>query len=407
MTIAMTREQAASAVTAATAERDGIQANLLDLDGSFGKRMLEGAKLTGVSKQRWDGAAADLATLWDIFTAYAAVVDKIAELLASARRPGSPELAQITALLNGPSVELSRAPVPLARRDLTDSGRSVLTLPAAVAQMKRAFASVTDVVAAAESVWNETADVLSEIGTAIEATTKQAAGLGDDGLTGTLTAARAELGQLRDVLNCDPLALWQGGRVDTTRLDRLRTQASAAAARAGDLARLRADAQQRISAVTATVAAAAAAWQDAAGARDRAAAKIAAADLPPLPARAAGLDTRLAGLDTLKTAGRWDRLAAELDVIGSEAAAALQQYREAERAATGVLGRRDELRGMLDAYQAKAASLGAAEDMELTARYQQARDLLWTAPCDLAAAAAAVTDYQRAILALGGRRQPQ
>jgi hypothetical protein len=407
MTIAMTREQAASAVAAATAERDGIQSNLLDLDGSFGKRMLEGAKLTGMSKQRWEAAAADLATLWDIFTAYAAVVDKAAGLLAGARRSGSPELAQITSLLNGPSVELSRAPAPLARRDLTDIGRSVLTLPTAVAQMKRAFASVTEVVAAAESVWNETADGLSEIGTVIEATTKQAAGLGDDGLTGTLTAAGAELGQLRDVLNCDPLALWQGGRVDTTRLDRLRTQVSAAAARAGDLARLRADAQQRILAVTATVASAAAAWQDAVAARDRAATKIAAADLPPLPARAAGLDARLAALDALKTAGRWDRLAAELDAIGSEAAAAVQRYREAERAATGTLGRRDELRGLLDAYQAKAAVLGAAEDVGLSARYQQARDLLWTAPCDLAAASAAVTDYQQAILALGGRRQPQ
>jgi hypothetical protein len=59
---------------------------------------------------------------------------------------------------------------------------------------------------------------------------------------------------------------------------------------------------------------------------------------------------------------------------------------EAERAATGLLGRRDELHGLLDAYQAKAARLGAAEDMDLTARYQQARDLLWIAPCDLTAA---------------------
>ncbi len=407
MAIAMTREQAAAVVAAATTERDGIQANLLDLDGSFGKRMLEGAKLAGVSQQRWEAAAADLATLWDIFTAYAAVVDQAAGLLASARRAGSAELAQITALLNGPSVQLTRAPAPLARRDLTDRGRSVLTLPAAVAQMKRAFASVTEVAAAAENVWNETADGLTELGTAIEAARQQAAGLGDDELAGTLTAAGTELAQLRDVLNRDPLALWQGGRVDTTRLDRLRTQVSAAATRAGQLAGLRADAQRRIAEVTAAVAAAAAAWQDAMAAREQAAAKIAATDLPPPPPQAAGLDARLAALGTLKAAGRWDRLAAELDAIGSAAAAAAQRCRDAGQAATALLGRRNELRGMLDAYQAKAASLGAAEDMELTARYQQARNLLWTAPCDLAAASAAVTDYQRAILALGGRRQPR
>src|SRR5436190_922071 len=77
------------------------------------------------------------------------------------------------------------------------------------------------------------------------------------------------------------------------------------------------------------------------------------------------------------------------------------------RAATALLGRRDELRGLLDAYQAKAARLGAAEDIELAAHYRQASDLLWTAPCDLAAATAAVTRYQQAILALSERRQPR
>ena len=404
MTMPITREQAATA--AATAERDGIQANLLDLDGSFGSRMLAGAALAGESKRRWEAAAGDLATLWEIFTAYAAVVDKAAELLASARRPSGRELAQITTMLNGPSVELAR-PVPLARRDLTETGDSDLTLAAAVREMKRAFASVADVVAAAESVWNETAEGLGEIGTKLAAAKEQAGDLGDDEVTSALAVAGDELARLREVLNSDPLALWQGGRVDTARLERLRERVAAAAARTAGLAVLRADTQRRISAAAAAVAAAAAAWEDAEAARDRASVKIAAADLPPPLAEAAGLDMRLAALDKLKAAGRWARLAAELDAIETEAAAAVQRYRDAERSAAALLGRRDELRGLLGAYQAKAARLGAAEDTELTARYQRARDLLWTAPCDLAAAAAAVTHYQQAILALNERRQPR
>jgi chromosome segregation ATPase len=402
----ITREQAAAAVAAATAERDGIQANLLDLDGSFGNRMLAGAALAGESKRRWEAAASDLATLWEIFTAYAAVVDKAAELLASARRPSGRELAQITTMLNGPSVELAR-PVPLARRDLTETGGSDLTLAAAVREMKRAFASVADVVAAAESVWNETAEGLGEIGTKLAAAKEQAGDLGDDEVTSALAVAGDELARLREVLNSDPLALWQGGRVDTARLERLREQVAAAAARAAGLAVLRADTQRRISAAAAAVAAAAAAWEDAEAARDRASVKIAAADLPPPLAEAAGLDMRLAALDKLKAAGRWARLAAELDAIEAEAAAAVQRYQDAERSAAALLGRRDELRGLLGAYQAKAARLGGAEDTELTTRYQRARDLLWTAPCDLAAAAAAVTHYQQAILALNERRQPR
>ena len=74
---------------------------------------------------------------------------------------------------------------------------------------------------------------------------------------------------------------------------------------------------------------------------------------------------------------------------------------------TALLARRDELRGLLDAYQIKAARLGAAEDSELSKLYDEAHGLLWTVPCDLVAAGAAVTRYQQAILALSGRRQPQ
>jgi hypothetical protein len=84
-------------------------------------------------------------------------------------------------------------------------------------------------------------------------------------------------------------------------------------------------------------------------------------------------------------------------------AAVARGCRDAERQATELIDRRDELRGLLDAYQARAAKLGGAEDSELEKRYDRARDLLWTAPCDLPAAAAAVTGYQQAVLALSGR----
>jgi len=406
MATVMTREQAAAAVTAATAERDSIQTNLLELDDSFGKQMLAGAALTGESKRRWEAAAADLAALWETFTTYAAVVDQAAGLLAGARRSSDRELAQITALLTGASVEVTRS-VPLARRDLTETGRSRLSLAAAVREMRRSFDGVGDVVAGAESVWNETADGLSEIGAELDAAKKQLGDTGDDEAAAALAAARDELGRLRDLLNADPLALWQGGSVDTARLGRLRKQAAAAAARAAEIARVRADAQRRIAAAAAAVSAASAAFADAVAARDRAAARIAAAELPPPPAEAVGLDVRLAALDKLKAAGRWGRLAEELDTIEAQAAAAGQRCRDTQQAAAALLDRRNELRGLLDAYQIKAARLGAAEDSELSRLYDQAHELLWTAPCDLAAAAAAVTRYQQATLALSGRRQPQ
>jgi hypothetical protein len=400
----MTREQAAAAVSAAATQRDGIQQNLLDLDGSFGKRLLAGASLAGETKKRWDAASAEMTALWETFTAYSAVVERATGLLARVRRSSAPELAEITTLLTGSSVRLTRAPAPLAQRDLTDSGSSQLSLAAAVREMNRAFATVTDVVTRAENVWNEVAGRLDQISAQLGPASRRADGLADEALAGTLAAAEAELAGLRDVLNSDPLALSQRSGVDTARLDRLREQAATIGSRVGELARLRDDAQRRLAVVAAGVAAADAAWQDAAAARDRAAAKIADSALPPR-LDAAGLGAQLATLDALRTAGRWSRLASELDTTEKQAAAATQRYRDAEQAAIACLGRRDELRGLLDAYQAKAARLGAAENLDLAARYDQAHDLLWTAPCDLAAAAAAVTHYQQAILALNGREQ--
>jgi chromosome segregation ATPase len=397
----LTRDQAAAAVAAAVAERDTIQANLLDLDGSFGKRLLAGAKLTGETRKRWDVAAAELTTLWETFTAYSAVVDRAAEILPTVRRSPGRALTELTTVLNGPSVRLAHAASVLARGDLTGTADTTVTLAAAVQDMRRAFAAVADVVAAAETVWNAMSDQLQQVAADLSATRQRAGGIADDALTGALALAETDLGQLRDVVNSDPLALWQRGEVDATRLDRLRERAAVAASRATELAALRENADRRIAAAAAGVSAARNAWQDAMAAREEAVAKIAAD--PPPPPDVHGLADRLAALGTLQAAGRWSRLASELDQLEEQANAAAQGCREAERQAAALLDRRAELRGLLDSYQAKAARSGGAEDRELEGHYDHARELLWTAPCDLSAAAAAAADYQQAVLEYGRR----
>ena len=412
MTIqALTKERAVVAAKGAVSERDAIQANLLELDGSFGKRLLAGAALTGQTKVRWDKAARTLASLWELYAAYSAVVDRAAEAVAG--RLGPRELAQVTELLAGPSVQLDRSPdplAPLAGRDLADTGREQLTLTVTVARMRRSFADLTEVVTSAEQVWNEMAGPLDAAGEQLARMTPLAATLGDEALAGNLAAAEGKLARLRDVLNADPLSLWQGSsdpgraRVDTSGADRLQERVAAAAARVDELVRLRDDARDRIAEVVAAVATARAARDDAMAAWRRAAEKFAAGALPPEPPGIVDLSARLAGLDALLTAGRWPRLSSELDEVEHGLAAVTAQFRDTERAALALLNRREELRGLLDAYQAKAARLGAAEDSGLTERYNRARGLLWTAPCDLVAAQDAVTGYQQAVLTIGRPR---
>ena len=402
MAAVLTREQAAAAVAVAVAERDTIQANLLDLDGSFGKRLLAGATLTGETRRRWDAVTAAMTTLWQTFNAYSAVVDSAAEVLAGGKLNAA-KLAELDTLLHGASVRLARASSALARGDLTGKAETELTPAAAVREMRKAFADAAEVVAAAEDVWNAITDQLQQVAADLAAARQRTDGLADSALADALGPAEAELGQLRDVLNSDPLALRHGSQVDTARLDRLRQRAAVAVSKADELATLRDHADQRISAVATAVSAAREAWQDAMAARERAAARIAAAALPQ-PPEVRGLADRLAELEPLKAAGRWPRLASEIDLLEGQAEAVANGCRDAERQATGLMDRRDELRGLLDAYQARAAKLGGAEDSELDARYDRARDLLWTAPCDLSAAADAVTHYQQAVLALSGRK---
>ena len=398
------------------AEREAIQANLLELDGSFVKRMLEGAELTGQTRQRWAAAAASLAALWETYLAYSAVVDRIAALGAGGHRPSKKELAELTGLLAGGCVQLPDAPAGppgpagtarLARRDLVSTGRPAVTLATAVGVMRRSFAEVTDVTSAVEEVWAAVGPPLDAAEAELASSRPLAAGLGAE----TETAFReveAALEALRSASNADPLALMQDGRVDTAAADRVRAQAAELGTRIAELDRLRSRARTRIDALAAAAGTARADRRDALAAVTAAAALVTLALPAPLSADGAhGADVaepRLAGLSALAAGGHWDRLQAELDRGEAELKAAADRTAEIRRLASAALARRDELRGLLGAYKAKAARLGASEDVAISARYEQARELLWSAPCDLAAAEAAVSGYQQAILATERRR---
>jgi hypothetical protein len=390
----------AEQVAAVVAERDVIQANLLELDGSFVKRLLDGATLTGQTRQRWEAVSATLTGLWETYMAYSAVVDRVAELGVGARRPAKKDLPELNELLTGACVRLPGAPVPLARRDLADTGRVALTLKAAVAAMRRAFTEVAEVTSIVEAVWAEVGAPLDAATAELARNRELVAGLGDE-LEGAFREAESSLDSLRGEANADPLALWRGDHADTSAAERLREQVTGLAARIAELDRLRGQARRRIDDLRTATAAARTARQDAVAEWQGAAQRI--ATLPPLPPDIA--EPPLVGLTALAARGRWARLAAELDRCEGELAASAARVRDLQRSVVALLSRRDELRGLLGAYKAKAARLGMAEDPELAARYDQVHDLLWTAPCDLEVAAAAVAGYQQAILTTEGRRR--
>jgi len=91
--------------------------------------------------------------------------------------------------------------------------------------------------------------------------------------------------------------------------------------------------------------------------------------------------------------GTWKAARAALDAYRSrldQAAAALD---EAGRRYAAPLTERAELRGLAEAYRAKAGAAGLAEDPTLGERFEALRAVLWRAPCDLAAARPLVREY--------------
>jgi hypothetical protein len=394
-------ESTAKRVAEVLAERDAVQANLLELDGGFAKQVLESASLTGQTRDRWATASAALATLWETFLAYSAVVDRVAALGSGSKRPARKDLPELTRLLTEGCIQLPGPPVPLAHRDLAATGRPAVTLAAAVGAMRRAFTQVAEVTSAVEAVWAAVAVPLEAATTELARVRPMVDGLGAD-LEAEFRDAEQAVAAQRAAANADPLALWRpaaggaagDGSVDTAAASQVRDRVAALAPRITEAGLLRQQARQRIDGLAAAVAAARAARQDAIAARWDAATRITA--LPPPPPDVAA--PPLASLAALADTGQWSRLAAELDRCEAELAAASAQTADLRQTAADAMGKREELRGLLRAYKAKAARLGAAEDAGLAASYDQAHGLLWTAPCDLAAAEAAVVAYQRAIL---------
>ncbi|MFI0412273.1 hypothetical protein [Actinomadura sp. 3N508] len=144
------------------------------------------------------------------------------------------------------------------------------------------------------------------------------------------------------------------------------------------------------------LAAAKATVQEAREVREQTVEKV-AAPVPDVSDPADGLPGRLAALDEPRPGHRWARLLATAAELERDAAAALEQAETTRDAVKGPLAVRRELRGQLESLQVMARNLGRAEDPRLDDLYRSAQELLWTAPCDLAAAESAVQRYLREI----------
>lgn len=224
----LSTEQAGAEVTAAVAQRDAIRANVVDLERSFGRQLLAGARLTGETHRRWEAATADLIALWEIFNAYSTVVDDATKAAEAGRSDA------VTALLRGPSILLTGTPAPLGERHVADDGRQRFTVAEAVDRMNGLFQAVAALVTLVETVWNDATGRLGRIGAELAQARRRHSAPGQP-VDPSITGAEAQLQRLYEAVNSDPVSLAAGGQLDAE-LAQLQQETARVAERAGEAA---------------------------------------------------------------------------------------------------------------------------------------------------------------------------
>lgn len=402
------REGADRALARLGAEHEAIETSLLALQDHAGRRLLEGADLTGVTRERWAATEQSIALLWGYFEAYADALARARAVRARRRHPSRDDLLALTDLLHGRSVVVAHA----AGRSAPAGGGPArlserFTLEELVARMNDLYARSLDMVVASDSVWSALPARIDLLAAELHRTRSLAHSVGvrpgEHPAGDELDAITQELTTLRTQVVSDPLAFWLsgpgssapgGGRPDTTRYDRAARALEDVRREIEAVLAVRQDAEQRLGRLRDVLDRADRTLAEARAARGEVLAKIAASEVPAVSGPATVLQERLVAASDYRRRAQWHRLSPLLETLEAEAEEELLRARESLTAVTAPLAVRAELRGRLDAYRAKVTRHGLAEDPLLVERYDVARRMLWSAPCDLRVAAQAVRRYQ-------------
>ncbi|MEU1015547.1 hypothetical protein [Streptomyces sp. NPDC005898] len=408
----MDRDEVDRALARLDAEHEAIETSLLALQDHAGRRLLEGARLTGVTQERWVVTEQRITQLWAYFDAYAGALHAARELRARRRRPSREDLAELTELLRGQSVTVAGADAGGTSPSLDGPAKLTerFTLEELVARMNDLYARSLDMVVAADAVWSALPARIDLLAAELARTRQLAHSVGvrpgehpagDDleRITRALTA-------LREQVVSDPLAFWRraegssapgGGRPHTDRYDREARALEDVRREIEAVLTVRQDAEARLGRLRDLLSRADRTLAEARSARGEVLAKIAASEVPAVSGPPTALQEQLARAADYRRNAQWHRLSPLLESLEEKAEDELLRARESLTAVTAPLAVRAELRGRLDAYRAKVARLGHAEDPLLVERYDAARRMLWSAPCDLRVAEQAVLRYQRAV----------
>lgn len=378
-----------------------IALNLADLDRHVGYQLLKGADLVGGTRSRWESASFHVHRLWAVHGVFVAVVDRAVRVRENG---GEDPQGELTFLLTGECVTLPLERQRLHERGLLDPDTEHITLAEATARMSADYDEATEVISAAETAWDALHPKLGELESMWQevGTLSDLVELGEEEHEGL----REQLFRVGETVRRDPLALVTDARVDTASLDRLRGLLDRTRGELRDALRMRDSYTESVERLVSAIDDVEQVVRRTRDLRARVVAKISsplAIDVPdPVP----GLRAAVTEMDVLRSQSDWWGLGARLGQIQYSVHQAGDDAQARARNLSGLLQRRAELRGRLDAFRARAVRLGLAEHERLTELHGRAHWELWNAPCDLRAATVALSAYQRSLQELSGTDGP-
>jgi hypothetical protein len=363
-----------------TKEVDAMSATLLELENHAGLAHVRLYPPAGVTAQRWAVIEQSLAQLWQDLGRMSSILESARMVRARRSKPDDDDLVELTNLLRERTLEVSRQPIPLAQREFGGIREAVeyVGLADTAERMDAAYPAVVEFLDSVERINSLVAEKLAP-------TQKRLDAVG--------AAGPKEMSELLQVSATDPLSL--STRDIEHRVTVIADTVERQATELAELAEIRANWADTVAATNQLLDALQQAGTRATQIRGQAVEIVLAGPFPQRADEEAELRAELQSL----TSPDPKALLSLRHRIGAAMRAAHQE----EELAQGLLDRRNELKGRLTAYQAKAARLGLGEDRDLLACSRIAEGLLSRQPCDLRAVTRAVSDFQQLIAEKRGK----
>ncbi len=379
---------------------DAVSQNLLDLQNQATYQRLAGEagfpapQLTGQTADRVQPALEAMNSLFQHFDLLAATISKAQHLRQQIwGNPSNDRRAlEIVQLLNDESIQLPIVEIPLAQRSLLSSTHNQNSIKPEdlLMLMVKSFETARDVVLNVERAWENLEAQLADSFRQIQSIQSQASTLEIPAFP-ELAQATAALAQLHDRIDRDPLGvadefstaidpLIQQSQTSLQQIVQQHHQISSGIAQAA----------QHIQQLCSQQAQALSLYQEA----------ITKTQGQPLlpPLEPASLESLVDWQQTLANklaSGMVQPLVIGLQNWQAKQAVARSVTEKAIASATAALELRTELRGRLQALQAKAQARGKIEDTALVALATSAHQILFSRPSDLHQASQLLIQYDR------------